>query len=103
MLRIYDVILETLRALRPTMETIEKRDPDLGKQLRRAASSIVLNVGEGMYSRGRNRQVRYHSALGSARETFSCVEVAEAFGYVDNVDAFRNRFDQIIGTLARLT
>jgi four helix bundle protein len=73
------------------------------KQLRRAAPSIILNVGEGMYSRGRNRQVRYHSALGSARETFSCVEVAEAFGYVDDVDAFRNRFNHIIGTLARLT
>jgi hypothetical protein len=56
-----------------------------------------------MYSRGRNRQVRYHSALGSARETLSCVEVAEVFGYVDDVDAFRNRFDHIIGTLARLT
>jgi hypothetical protein len=31
-----------------------------------------------MYSRGGNRTARYHSALGSARETLACLKVAEA-------------------------
>ena len=58
MLRIYSVILETIRTLQPMMEKIERKDPDLGRQMRRAASSIALSVSEGCYSRGGNRQVR---------------------------------------------
>ena len=38
---------------------------------------IALNLAEGMYSRGNNRQARYHNALGSARETLAGLEVAE--------------------------
>jgi hypothetical protein len=31
--------------------------------------------------------VRYRSALGSARETMACLDVAVALGYVESVDA----------------
>ena len=75
MLRIYPIVLETLTALRALIAQIERRDSDLARQLRRAAASIALNLGEGMYSRGKGRQARYHTALGSARETLSCLEV----------------------------
>ena len=103
MLRIYAVILETVRHVRPTLEAIERKDGDLGRQMRRAAASIVLNTSEGMYSRGGNRRVRYHSALGSARETLACIETGAALGYVEEPDAeVRQRFDAIIGTLAKL-
>src|SRR5580658_10426114 len=44
MLRIYAVILDTIRYVRPTIETIEKKDSDLGRQMRRAAASIALNA-----------------------------------------------------------
>jgi len=64
---------------------------------------VALNISEGMGSRGRLRQARYHTALGSARETLACLEVAEAFGYVAEVDAaIRTRMDRIIGTLVKL-
>ena len=103
MLRIYAVTVETLRELRPVMERIEKRDGDLGRQLRRAAASVALNMSEGMGSRGKLRQVRYHTALGSARETLACLEVAQAFGYIDEVDGpVRARLDRVIGTLVKL-
>src|ERR1700722_65722 len=103
MLRIYPVILETVRVLQPAMQQIERKDGDLGRQLRRAASSIALNVSEGSYSRGGNRQVRYHSAMGSARETLACREVAAVLGYTDGIDAqMRNRFDTILGTLMKV-
>ena len=103
MLRIYPITVETLRELRPVMERIEKKDGDLGRQLRRAAASVALNLSEGMGSRGKLRQVRYHTALGSARETLACLEVAQAFGYIAQVDAaIRARMDRIIGTLVRL-
>jgi len=103
MLRIYTVILETIRELQPTIERIQERDPDLGRQMRRAASSIALNVSEGSYSRGGNRRLRYHSALGSARETLACLEVAAVLGYAEDVDSrMRNRFDTILGTLMKV-
>lgn len=102
MLRIYPVILDTLTALRPELDRIERRDSDLGRQLRRAAASVALNVAEGMYSRGRNRAARYHSALGSARETLACLEVAHALYAMPVEGAVRARLDEIIGTLVRL-
>jgi four helix bundle protein len=62
-----------------------------------------LNLGEGMYSRGKNRTVRYHTALGSARETLSCLEVAVALGYLASLDAsIAARLNRVIGTLVRL-
>ena len=103
MLRIYPVVLETLTTLRGLIAQIERRDSDLSRQLRRAAASIVLNLGEGMYSRGKNRQARYHTALGSARETLSCLEVAQALGYVGSLDAaVVAQLNRVIGTLVRL-
>ena|SRR5690349_3342102 len=103
MLTIYPVILETIALLRPTLARIERRDRDLGRQLRRAASSVALNVAEGMFSRGQNEGARYHTALGSARETMACLEVAVAMGYLASADpVVLDRLRRIIGTLVRL-
>ena len=102
MLRIYPVMIDMLREMRPVLSQIERRDADLARQLRRAAASVVLNTAEGMYSRGRLRQVRYHSALGSARETLACLEVAAALHGLAIDDGARRRLDEIIGTLVRL-
>src|ERR1700733_11886915 len=103
MLRIYDDMLEAVRSMRGMIGAIEKRDPDLGRQLRRAASSVVLNVAEGSGSFGRVRTVRYRTALGSARETLACLRVAEAFGYVEAMpDGVCDRMNRVIGTLVRV-
>jgi four helix bundle protein len=103
MLRIYPVILDLLRTLQPLLRVIERHDADLGRQMRRAMQSSALNVSEGMYSRGRNRKVRYHTALGSVREVLAVLEVAAVFGYLGPVDkALSERFDVVIGTLVKL-
>ncbi|HVY32671.1 MAG TPA: four helix bundle protein [Polyangiaceae bacterium] len=103
MLRIYQVILDTIEALQPWVRRVELRDKDLGRQFRRASNSIALNVAEGMYSRVRNRQVRYDTALGSARETLSCLELAQRCHYVVSPgEALYNQLRQIIGTLVKL-
>ena len=103
MLTIYPVILQTISDLKPELHRIERHDRDLGRQMRRAASSVALNVAEGAYSRGRNRAARYHTALGSARETMACLEVAVALGYLDRADAdVMDRLERIVGTLVRL-
>ncbi len=103
MLRIYGVVLEVVKAVRPVIEEIERRDPDLARQMRRAVSSVALNVSEGMYSRGKNRGARYHTAMGSMRETLSCIEVGLALGYVRSVEsALLGRIDHVLGTLFKL-
>ena len=103
LLRIYPVILDVIHQLRPVLPIIERKDRDLGRQLRRASASVALNVAEGMYSRGKNRGARYHTALGSARETFACLEVAHSFGYISALEpALQAHLRQVIGTLVRL-
>ena len=103
MLRIYGVCLEMVREVRPYAEQIEKFDRDLARQLRRSSTSIVLNLAEGDGSRGGRRRNSYDIALGEARETLACLEVAAAIGYVRCIEPrLRQRFDHIIGTLIRL-
>jgi four helix bundle protein len=103
MLRIYPVLLELVRSVRPLVRELERRDPDLARQCRRALCSAPLNLAEGSYSRGQNRGARYHTALGSLREVLACFEVAAALGYVPVVEPeIRRRFDHVLGTLVRL-
>jgi four helix bundle protein len=103
MLRIHDDMLDALRSMRAVLATIERRDADLGRQLRRAASSVVLNIAEGSGSFGRVRTTRYRTALGSARETLSCLRVAEAFGYVEAMpEGLLPTIDRVVGTLVRV-
>jgi four helix bundle protein len=102
MLRIYSTILEVLRALRPVVAAIEAHDRDLARQLRRAAASIALNVQEGSGSHGGTRRERYRNALGSARETGACLDVAMALGYLEHIDhATLDALDKVRATLVK--
>lgn len=82
---------------------ISRLDPDLARQLRRAATSVPLNLSEGFSLEGGNRRLRYLTALGSARELRACFEVAFAMGYVEPL-AFddADRLDKVIATLVKL-
>src|SRR5450755_2072500 len=102
MLRVYEKMLDALRMLRPVIAQIEKHDRDLGNQLRRASSSVPLNVAEGSGSAGGTRNLRYRTALGSAREVRACLDVGLAFGYVEAVDeTLSARLNQVQAVLAR--
>jgi four helix bundle protein len=102
-LRIYPVVLELVRSLRPHWAVLRARSASLGEQLERALISVPLNLAEGAYSRGRNRQARYQSAMASAREALACLETAEALGWLERVEpCVEARFQQVIGTLVRL-
>ena len=97
----YQVSLELVRALTPVIRRIERCDKDLARQLRRAASSVVLNLAEGSHSDGGNRRARYFTAAGSAKETQAALHVAVAWGYADG-DASVELADRVVALTYRL-
>ena len=72
--RLEEMSLELIDALVPLMPRIKQHDKSLEDQLRRAASSIGLNLAE---------------AAGSARETQHALRQAIAWRYVTARDAER--------------
>ncbi len=54
--------IEALGAVRPLLDAVQRRDRDLASQLRRALSSVPLNLAEGFGLRGGNSRLRFQSA-----------------------------------------
>ena len=103
MLRIYDVGLRVVREVRPYADRIARHDRDLVRQLRKASTAVPLNLAEGSGTRGGRRRNTYEIALGEARETRACLEVAEAAGYVGKMSPeLRDKLDHVIATLVKL-
>ncbi|HMJ16286.1 MAG TPA: four helix bundle protein [Polyangiaceae bacterium] len=80
MLRIYPIALDWLKAVRPLIAQIARYDGDLAKQLRRSSSSVILNLGEGMYSLGGRRTNAYGVALREMGESYSALQAAQCTG-----------------------
>ena len=90
--------------LRPVLVQVGRCDSDLARQLRRCASSMVLNIAEGSYARKGNKAALYAVALGSTKETRACLDVAGALGYLEEIDEeVECRLEAIGGVLYRLT
>ena len=102
MLEIQSFALETVKSLAPAVQAVASHDPDLGRQLRRAASSIVLNIAEGAGPRNGNSRLGFRTAFGSTRETRAALELAAAFGYVERDEQVLDALDRIAATLFRL-
>ena len=78
----HEIALVMIQHIRPIVEVVQRHDPDLAKQMRRAAQSAPLNIGEGSQRSGKDRVYHYRVARGSAREALNGVRIAEAWGYV---------------------
>ena len=103
MLRIYETILQVLAELVPVVAKIETHDRDLGRQLRRAATSIVLNTAEACGNTGGTRRERFRSALGSAQESVACIDAAVALGYIEGVEAgLLDKLDHVRAVLVKV-
>src|SRR5258708_17235819 len=100
MLRIYEVVLEVIRELKPVVVQMDRHDRSLGQQMKDAMNSIALNVCEGSGCRAGTRTQRYRDSLGSAEETRACVHVAQAWGYVGAVDL--DKLDRVIRTMTKI-
>lgn len=84
---VHQVTLEAIATLRPLLPRIQRHDRNLASQLRDAASSAALNIGEAEYSDPGTRRARLHTAAGSANETRSALAVSIAWGYVTAAEA----------------
>ena len=102
MLRIYPVSLELVRDVQPLVRQLRARDRNLADQLDRACTAVPLHLAEADGLAGGHRRVRHQTALGEARETAACLDVAQAKGFAVP-DASRRRLDHVIGVLVKLT
>jgi len=102
MLRIYHDSLDLIRGLEPLVRTLERKDKDLARQLRRAATSIPLNIAEGFRRNGKDRAHHYRIAAGSAAETGAALEVAHAWGHLPTLERQLDQLDKIRATLWKL-
>jgi len=86
--------LQVVALSRPLVEAVQRRDRDLASQLRRAISSISLNLAEGFGNAAGNSRLRFQSALGSLNEAETALRVAIAWGYF-SADAALGTFASI--------
>ena len=82
MLRVQHLVRQLIPLLVPVLAAIRRHDRDLENQLRRALTSVPLNIGEGFGLADGNKRLRYLTALGSHNELVVGLDVAVAFGYI---------------------
>jgi four helix bundle protein len=101
----FDVSLELVHAVRGLITAIAQHDPDLARQLKRATSSVPLNVSEGNGRCGGDRLHLWRVAAGSAREVAAALRVAEAWGHADAaaIAPAQALCDRVVAMLWRLT
>ena len=99
----YQVALELVADLKPIVEVLQKHDSNLSDQIRRASTSVVLNLAEGASRAKGNKRRAYEIANGEAREVVGCLDCAMAWGYLGEVAAVRVKLDRLLGLCWGLT
>ena len=92
------VATDAVGLLRPLVERIHRHDKGLADQIRRAASSVALNLAEAAYNNAGHRRARFESARGSANEVRAGLGLACAWGYVpaDAVAEVDAQYDRVL-------
>jgi four helix bundle protein len=101
---VLDIAIHAIEVLRPVVAHIRRCDRDLGEQLRRALSSVALNIAEGNRNEGGLRLSRFSTAAGSDAEARAALRVAVAWGYVSahEIEAGDELLDRVAAMLHRL-
>ena len=79
-IHLLDDAVRIVELVRPTIEIVARHDRDLASQLRRALSSIALNVAEGFGTKAGNRRLRFDTARGSLYEAVAGIRIAASLG-----------------------
>ena len=94
---------QIVRLVARLIDAVTRRDPDLARQMRKAASSIPLNVAEGRQRAGKDRPHHYRVAAGSAAELAAQLQVALDWGYIADASELLALLDRQRAMLWRLT
>ena len=100
---VYGAALGLVSGLRSVLVDLAKSDRSLADQLRRAASSVVLNIAEGTRRTGKDRVHFFRIAAGSAAEVRAALDVARAWGMIGAAPAAEAELDRLLAMLWRLT
>ena len=98
----YEVSIQLVSELRNVVPAIKRHDRDLADQIHRAATSTALNLAEGQRVSAGNQRKHYEIAHGSANEVRAALQVAAAWGYIENVASVRSTLDRLLALLWRL-
>jgi len=82
MLVAQEVATQLIRSLRGPVAAVESQDKALADQLRRAGTSVLLNVAEAKKRVGKDRAHLFRIAAGSAEEVRAALTVATGWGYI---------------------
>lgn len=99
----YEVAVELVNELRPIVVAISQHDRNLADQMKRAATSVLLNLAEGQRRIAGNKRRAYEIAHGEAREVLGCLDCAAAWGYIANASGARALLDRLLGLCWGLT
>ena len=100
---VYEAALGLVAALRPVPERLKGEDRGLADQMRRAASSVALNIAEGNRRAGLDRVHFFRIAAGSAAEVKAALEIAAAWGMIDAAPVADAELDRVLAMLWKLT
>jgi four helix bundle protein len=102
---VYEVALETVRALRPVVEALGRKNPRLAEQIKAAAGGIPSQLREGRRRVGKDRLHLWRIAAGSADEVIAHLDTATAWGDLDPTMArtARELLDRELAMLYRMT
>jgi len=98
----YEVSLAVIKSLRAVLPQIERHDRDLADQIKRAASSVALNLAEGQRLTKGNKPKHYAIAHGSANEVRAAIHTAIAWGWIDDGAEPLAALDRLLALLWRL-
>jgi four helix bundle protein len=84
--QLLEVSLRVIEGLRPVVSKLERRDPALADQLRRALTATSLLAAEGNRARKNNRTAKLEAARSEAAEASAALRVAMAWDYVTHAD-----------------
>ena len=103
--QILEQVLKLIELSRPLVASVSRRDRDLASQIRRALSSVALNLSEGFGSQAGNARLRFESARGSLYEAHAGIRVAIAWGYLSVPEAVQalEALDQLGGRVFGLS
>ena len=99
MLEAYAVSQSLICSLAPLVPVVKRHDRDLADQLRRAATSVLLNVAEGERRAGGDRRHAFEIAAGSANEVRACLDAAVAWGWPLNDREARAHVGRVLALL----